>query len=228
MVAQYTNNNILFRVDDVEDISLRFNKITEILEKKNIVYVLGVIPNNVSSSMKLALGNLRYAVIFQHGFCHRSPLGTYQNEFPSTMAYNTIKLKMSKGAKIIENIIGKKPKGYIPPWNHLSSSAEKVLGDLDFHFISSKPSYKKHSKLLQIGSDFDPVLCYNPYDEMGINDIQSLFNNNVGNATILTVTLHLKFMSNELFEFLMKYIEEKISFSLSWDEIINIYRSGNS
>jgi hypothetical protein len=219
------SNIILFRIDDVAEINSEFIDLIDLLEAKKIICILGVIPLKVSKEMASYLSTLKYAKVFQHGYTHISPLNTIKNEFPSSLPYELIKRNLSKGSEILESITGIKPNGYIPPWNKLSLLAEKALFELGFLYISSNPASKGLTKLLHIGYDFDPVVSYSPYLEMTPSLIMLKLNDNQIRGSVVTLVLHLKHMSSNLYNFIINLLTEDKVKAITWEEIIRFYKT---
>ncbi|MFH1432686.1 MAG: DUF2334 domain-containing protein [archaeon] len=133
---------IVFRSDDIaawwaDESAIA---ITEMLRQKKVPQVLSIIPANqygdiltddpiISGYLAGIKGDpsLEFAL---HGYDHRL------NEFKS-LSYSSAVSKISKGIKILDNVLGFKPVSFVAPYNVYNSNTLTALSNQNMAIISS-------------------------------------------------------------------------------------------
>lgn len=150
------NNDKIVRIDDfptgirpiLDDLEPIYNVLME-FEKRNIRFVLGIVPSLLTNEMIERLKTFKYLILAQHGFNHKydelskkliknkDPYNDWCcmdqfNEFEG-MSKEDIREKLEEGKKILEQI---GPMDiYIPPCNKLDPNTLSVLEDMNIKFI---------------------------------------------------------------------------------------------
>ena len=213
------NSDKIVRIDDfpsgirpiLDDLEPIYNVLME-FEKRNIRFVLGIVPTLLTDEMIQRLKTFKHLILAQHGYNHKydelskklvknnDPYNDWCcmdqfNEFEG-MSKEAIKNKLEEGKKILEQI---GPMDiYIPPCNRLDPNTLSVLEDMGIKFILGDNIHLQSKKIQILPSGF--------YGR--IKDLNS------SNAKSQILTFHATWEFDDLFR---KNYSKKI-----WDQQIDL------
>lgn len=167
--------NVVFRFDDfcalsTTDIELR---IIEAFRKNNAFVTIGVIPfictgdvNDpsprevvplTSTKAKILKDAIRDGIIdvALHGYSHQRIHVEDTTEF-SGLDYQQQKARITKGKKLLEDMIDAPVTVFVPPWNSYDSNTLRALEELDLSTLSAD---LKGEATLSSGLNFLPTTC---------------------------------------------------------------------
>tara|TARA_B110000908_G_C10267203_1_gene465463 strand:- start:6945 stop:8129 length:1185 start_codon:yes stop_codon:yes gene_type:complete len=169
------SNDKIIRIDDfptgirpiLDDLEPLYDILME-FEKRELRFVLGIVPSLLTEDMIERLKKFKYLIVAQHGYNHnyeklhkklidnKDPYNDWCcmdqfNEFTGK-SKDEIKDKMEFGRNILEKI---GPTNiYIPPCNNLDKNTLEVLEDLDFKYILGDGISHSSKKIPIISSNF--------------------------------------------------------------------------
>lgn len=140
-------NKIIFRIDDyptgvkkiIDNRLILFDIVLSEFEKRQIKYVIGVVPKLVDKDDIFYLKTLKYAEIAVHGYDHNYFVwnGQNNNEF-FNQPKDTISLKIDESIQLLKDF---KIDWFIPPFNKNTQNLVDVLEEKNIKNITIGPEY---------------------------------------------------------------------------------------
>ncbi|MDQ0469363.1 polysaccharide deacetylase family protein [Labrys wisconsinensis] len=132
------NACLFHRIDDIYRCYDELMGVLDQFVERGMHCLLAVIPGKLTPEMASYIRRNGNFSVFQHGVLHANR-GTpaRRDEFPADIARETMTAELQGGKLRLEDMLGSRVEGYVPPWNFTSGPALQVLEGLGFRYLSA-------------------------------------------------------------------------------------------
>lgn len=228
---------ILFRVDDVYELTDNFKKVIGILILYKTPFVLWIEPANIDTWIIDYLKKLKDTYpdlidLVQHGYKHKNYSDSnFQYEFWKNRDY----LKQNKDIKEWKKIINSNfwnlfLNAFIPPYNNYDKNTEKSLNQLWFDLISSwypVPFSLEENHFIDIPFFVDLISDYENKKFYTISEIINSINYYIDRDWFAWILIHPQYFDYDNFKLLIEllnYLKKKSHEFINFSDFLNKYR----
>src|SRR5262245_52823005 len=153
---------LFHRLDDVSDVDGRQIAVMEALHELGRHALLAVIPDRLTPAMAREIARFPNCDVFQHGVEHVNRGDRLKDEFPVTMSRKMTSQLLADGKDKLEQLLGARVTGYVPPWNYTDPATLDLLAGLGFQYLSAHVRHRFETKLAQINVSVNVLSQYRP------------------------------------------------------------------
>ena len=166
---------LFHRIDDVGPDDVAVHGVLRMLRERSFPTIAAVIPQHLEAATSSMFRERPGIAVFQHGYAHinRARPAGYSDEFPSHLERSLIRTELGHGKQMLQQAIGMRIIGYVPPWNKTSGRAHQVLEELGFQCFSGNRRYHPRTSLQRLDISVDMVVGCSPVRFRPIDDVMA-------------------------------------------------------